>query len=762
MKLKDTGLTAQAFLDTIFQDRSPDEVICVSKAGEKDGKTLFWNMAPDHNVFTKWAPERQAQGWYFCVSTVSGEKNVKKTALRRRSSDVVAYYCLVLDDIGTKAVAPPVEPSWVIESSEGNYQWGYCLEPGSDFKTYEALVEWCHAQGWGDAGAGGCYRIMRIPGSANMKPGRNQFRSRVMWWEPSVIWTLGELASDLGADASELKVLAAGQKGKQVLVTAEGVEAKENIDILLKWLSDAGLLRSDDGTSFLQILCPWAEKHTSGSDTAGYSPLGRGDGEWVQRRGFRCLHEHCIGQTFQSFMAWAVKAGAPKVSGVDPLPWLQDTYTYIGFGQRVANLSQRLTGDRWMWALDDWSKMNKGRVMVPGRDQPVEISVAFLEDEKTTKVIDTQYWPVRASEDTALITVSGQELVNTYVPPNWLEVDQEPEIFLDHIDFLLPDDMERDLFLDWLAYKFQNPAKRSYAVVMVADGFGVGRSWLKTMLSKALQGKVESATLPQLIGKGTSAENTYNDWAVGCQFLVIEEAKDNMEKEDFYNGYETFKLRVDTRVVPLRVNPKYGRTRDDFMFFNALIFSNHSDAMAIPLDDRRICALSNPGARADATYYDALEASLDSSEPQRVYWYLMHRDLSSYDHVYPPMTPAKRAMAEQHRSPSDEIYEWIENNHSGDLLTRDALKSGVIAAAFKLDYSHISTTPGGVMRALWAKMGSLRDVKNGARYRVNGEQVEVRGIRDCEMWRNRDGDRDKELFAVELKKTGVFNTKQPE
>ena len=111
-----------------------------------------------------------------------------------------------------------------------------------------------------------------------------------------------------------------------------------------------------------------------------------------------------------------------------------------------------------------------------------------------------------------LAYVQGQAVVNTYAAPRHLETDEEPTLFLKHIEYLLPNPEERECFLDWLAFKFQKPAQRSYAVVRVAeDTFGIGRSWGGKMIAKALQGHVSSATLSQLIGKGTSADRTYND-----------------------------------------------------------------------------------------------------------------------------------------------------------------------------------------------------------------------------------------------------------
>ena len=49
-------------------------------------------------------------------------------------------------------------------------------------------------------------------------------------------------------------------------------------------------------------------------------------------------------------------------------------------------------------------------------------------------------------------------------------------------------------------------------------------------------------------------------------------------------------------------NTKYGKTRQDTMWFNALIFSNHADAMVIPEDDRRIAVFTNAVEKASTEY----------------------------------------------------------------------------------------------------------------------------------------------------------------
>ena len=749
--------TATEFLNLIFDELDSDEYVCVTRATPKKDGTGSWfkNHLLTDRQWRKWDAFKQPAAWYFCVSTIDGGLNDKQSMVGRGRSNLRRYFCLVLDDIGTKAIEPPVRPSWVLESSTGNYQWGYLLDPGDDWGRYEALVEYCHRKGWGDAGAGGSYRVMRVPGSANTKPGRQLFKS-VVHEVDGAVWSLDELAELLGCDFDNIEV-----KDPNVLSSKTGgIAAMDGIDPMLDWLVDGGHVVKDGGHQWVDIICPWADTHTSGSNTAGYSPLGRGSGDYIQTRAFKCLHEHCVDKKLAKFREWATKLGGPVVAGYDPLPWLQDKYTYVSTGQFVYDLHQRPIGGIWDWTLADFTRDHPGRVTMPGHDKPILVANAFVEHPDTKKAVATTYQPISPDRDTGLVEKFGQKYVNTYVPPNWPETDEEPQVFLDHVNYLIPRPEEREIFLNWLAYKVQHPASRSYAVVMVAeDAYGTGRSWLKDMLYETLQGGVTSATLAQLIGKGTSAEQNYNDWKVGCQFIVVEEAKDSgLTRDDFYHGYETFKLNIDTKVEKnLRINEKYGRTRHENAYYNGLIFSNHSEAMALPENDRRVYCIENPTTRRDYAYYDRLTGALQTQEPKRVFWFLMNRDVSSYDHIYPPMTDTKARMIEDTRAPSEGILEWILLNHAPDLVTRDTIRGQIILASRELEHEKIMREPGNIVKLLWRKAKTLRpdDAKNGARYVVNGRQIEVRALRNRVKWLRNDEKRDHHAVDQEMNKTEV-------
>ena len=755
--------TADQFLATIFSDLNDDEHICVSRAAtKKDGGVWFHNFTPQDRQWRKWEPDVQAAAWYFCVSTVSGESNEKGSMIGRGRQHLRRYHCIVLDDIGTKGAPPPVEPSWKATTSiingVRNQQWGYLLDPGDDWNTYEAVVDWCAQQGWADAGAGGSYRLMRVPGSTNLKPGR-QFAKTTIDEADWSVWSLEEFMEDMGCNLDQLEI-----KDVQVKTLEGGAQAVDGIDPLLDWLVDAGHVVRDSGGEWVDIVCPWADQHTGGQNTAGYSPLGRGSGVYVQTRAFKCLHEHCLNRKLAQFGEWSTALGAPAVMGYDPLPWLQDKYVYVESGQRFYDMHQRPVGGTWWWEWGDWVKRYPGYLKTPDapdgqKRKPLLIATAMLEHENTKRAVSTKYHPIENEEDTGVVRQFGQNYVNTYLPPNLPETHAIPEVFIKHVKFLLPDERERTVFLDWLAYKIQHPRSRSYAYCMIAEAtFGVGRSWIGEMITKMMPKHVNRATLAQLVGRGTSAEQNYNDWMVGCQFLIVEEARDNtLSREEFYNSYETFKQNVEPRGesrTEIRVNEKYGRTRDEVVYYNALIFTNHADAMLLEEGDRRVYCARNPTHRLTPEYYQTLaDALLTDAEPARAYWWLKRREVT-VDQIYPEMTPSKQYMIGENRKPSDVMLDWMLDNHPPDLVTRKSLRSLVVRVARELDDDKTMTEPGMATKFIWKKLKSLRasDTKNGARYLLDGKQTEVRSLRNYDFWVRADEERNVEAVKSELDK----------
>ena len=314
-----TQITAKDFLEDAFANLTEDEKVCVSRARWlSDGSGTYWqNYTPDDAA---WRGTPEDDAWYVCVAAVNGEPGSSGKYIGRGRRHITRVHMLMFDDIGEKTGALPVEPSVKLETSPGSFQWLYFLsEPHEDLDQYEAFLKWCHGQGWGDGGAGGAYRVCRVPGSRNIKkdPAKNGFLTTAVEYRADREWTLRELASALGCDLDTL----AYETGKTLLAKTGGAAAMENIDPLLDWLVAAGQVVQDGG-GWVEVICPWGALHTTGSNTGGYSPLGRGDGQYVQMRSYSCRHEHCRERDLRAFLKYHAPAGAPQVSGFDQLPWL--------------------------------------------------------------------------------------------------------------------------------------------------------------------------------------------------------------------------------------------------------------------------------------------------------------------------------------------------------------------------------------------------------------------------------------------------------
>ena len=87
----------------------------------------------------------------------------------------------MLDDICTKVDPALIKlrPTYKLETSPGNQQWGFLLTYPSDPVKAAALIEGIAAAGLTDPGAKRADRIMRVPGSVNIKHGE-PFEARLL------------------------------------------------------------------------------------------------------------------------------------------------------------------------------------------------------------------------------------------------------------------------------------------------------------------------------------------------------------------------------------------------------------------------------------------------------------------------------------------------------------------------------------------------------------------------------------------------------
>jgi hypothetical protein len=98
------------------------------------------------------------------------------------------------------------------------------------------------------------------------------------------------------------------------------------------------------------------------------------------------------------------------------------------------------------------------------------------------------------------------------------------------------------------------------------------------------------------------------------------------------------------------------------------------------------------------------------------------------------------------------LLDYFKDVHWSDLVTKRMVKDMVRIGAAKFDMDAISMKPGPVAGVIWGKLGTLKDVKNGLRLSIKGEQEAVRAIRNKEKWRGVAADGDVEMLLMEVEK----------
>lgn len=227
---------------------------------------------------------------YFCISTVKDIPRAR--VLQRRTEDLVETRLVVLDDIGTKislAIAAKFPaPSYKLESSILNFQWGYFFTAGVDPARAAALIEALAAAGYTDAGSKRADRIMRIPGSLNDKYAE-PFHAVLREWHPERTWTLSEFALAFNVTPTDMSALPVGPP--------VGLEPGEN-DPVFDWLVQHGLvIAGPNPRGWYAVHCPWEAEHTGDVDHGtDYLPSRPGV--------FKCLHSHGGEKTTAALKEW--------------------------------------------------------------------------------------------------------------------------------------------------------------------------------------------------------------------------------------------------------------------------------------------------------------------------------------------------------------------------------------------------------------------------------------------------------------------------
>lgn len=192
-----------------------------------------------------------------------------------------------------------------------------------------------------------------------------------------------------------------------------------------------------------------------------------------------------------------------------------------------------------------------------------------------------------------IFSIDGLRCVNTYrsdlvpeMPESYSEGDLAAIATIDrHTAMLIPNELERTLFVDYLAYCVQHPGRKIRWAPVLKGIQGDGKSAFLVLMQHVLGHKnvrvLDSATL----------ENSdFTAWRVGQCFTGLEEMK--LHGHNRYDVYNKLKTPLSNDSVEMHPKGKDPITVPNVT--NYLLLTNFDDGVPIDDSDRRAMCLRSP------------------------------------------------------------------------------------------------------------------------------------------------------------------------
>lgn len=303
----------------------------------------------------------------------------------------------------------------------------------------------------------------------------------------------------------------------------------------------------------------------------------------------------------------------------------KDGFLNIDTKQVISERSYNARYDRFMTAY-----MDESGIIPRASDMALKVW--------DTKVVDVAIYLPSAD---LFFTIDGMKAVNVYRPdlsplePSSLDQEQQAAVRIveQHAEMLVPDERERNLLFDFLAYCVQKPGAKIRWGVLLKGIPGDGKTAFATMLSYVM-GHKNVRTL----NSKTLEKSDFSGWSVGQCVVTIEELKlHGLSRYDVYNSLKPY---ISNDVV--EVHPKGREPYSAPNTSNYLSFTNFDDAIPLDDNDRRIYFLRSPFATKEdlfarikeltgmdaGDYFDRLFDQAIKKHPGALRKWLLDRELS--------------------------------------------------------------------------------------------------------------------------------------
>lgn len=458
-------------------------------------------------------------------------------------------------------------------------------------------------------------------------------------------------------------------------------------------LKEAGLYIKAYKPGQHMIVCPWEDGHSGDAkdnDTFYYEPNFGGKDYPI----FRCFHESC-----QTAERW----------------WkdVQAKYGWTDSFERVSDSEERDDEEEFVyvhrleqfWDPRDgalittkaFDSMN-GHVRRAGKNKGSPTD-AFLASSKTRKVDAMAFLP---GED-RVVSVDGVKVLNTYIDKRLApDPDADATPWTEHLEWLVPDEREREKLMDWMAWTYQHPGEKITWAVILYGVPGTGKTSVFNCLAECLgHGYMSEPTQSEI-------DDRFNEWAHGKLLVKIEE----LMSGDRYTVAEKLKPIVANPTISIRAMHKSGFAVKNVS--NVCASTNHIKALPIERGDRRymlIQCVDAPKQRR-APHMRQFHRWLAQAGHGGIARWLSERDVSRFrPRGEAPETQLKRVVMEASMTDVDRACDILSVFNKEDLVTSTAVRSMLEANELKFYGNALGTY---AYKLGWKSLpGQLSRVRHG-------------------------------------------------
>lgn len=276
--------------------------------------------------------------------------------------------------------------------------------------------------------------------------------------------------------------------------------------------------------------------------------------------------------------------------------------------------------------------------------------------------------PPDAKGDDVVFELNGIRAVNTYcpdlavaMPQHYSAADRRAiRIFEAHAEMLIPIEIERTLFLDYLAYCVQRPGAKIRWAPLLKGVEGDGKSVFVTAMQHIL-----GYQNVRVLDSATLESSDFTGWRVGQCFTGVEEMK--LHGHNRHDVFNKLKTPLSNDSVEVHCKGKEPVTLPNTT--NYILFTNFDDGMPINDNDRRIMVLRSPFNKTKdlhdvidpMTYFDDLFDFAIKQHAGALRKWLFERELNPLFKAdgRAPMTEARAAMVDMSRRDDEDAIQSL-------------------------------------------------------------------------------------------------------